>query len=1248
MPGATGSSITVTNPGSYSVAVTCGSGTATSEVFELSRLTLKTNVQNACPGSTGNVNLIVSNGVAPFSYNWNTGATTQDLMGVVNGNYSVAVTDGNGCVATTIATVSNTPVDINAGANKSICSGSSTSLQASGADLYFWSPATGLSSTNVSNPTANPSSTTTYTVTGYVVSGELVTNGDFNQGNRGILSDYAFVPGFATGGYSTGTGLYPEAKYTVVANRNDSNVTKYHPAFFGFGHNRGNEVGRNEDSYMAINGSTTLDQIVWRQTVEVLPNNDYSFSAWIASINLGNLSKLRFLINGVELGPQITAPATLNSWKQFYTVWNSGSATTAEISIINDNNASGGNDFGLDDISFSTTCFNTSTVTVTVNSPLTANAIVCPEATTFCLSGNAGIITGAQPEGGSGEYSYQWQISSDNSTWSDIDGATAMSYDPGTVYSTTRYRRVVSSGSCSMESNICTITITSGNTISNNTITAPATAAFCTSGNPGNISGTTPTGGGAGSFSYVWLSSVDGNEFTTIDGATSASFNPGVLSQTTYFRRVVNKGNCTSNASNIIVITINEVPAINQVSAGSVCGSGSTTLEVSSVTGASIKWYADQESTTALYTSAIYTTPVVSETTTYYAQATKNACSSDRLPVTVTVNTVPSVTSVENGATCGTGDVVVAATASAGDITWYSEATEGVQLGTGASFTLTSVAFNTTVYAQASANGCNSSRTAVTASINAPSSSEETQSACTSYSWNGETYTTSGDYTAHFTNAAGCDSTATLHLTIKSASTSSATASITEGESYTFFNQTLSTAGTYTHVLPNAAGCDSTISLTLTVIPAPVVSSCYAEEVISFNQKKRNDGSTVISTRSIATKALGAPQSSDVATSESNNNFVALGFGGDITLKFGSPIKNGAGNDVRVVETSFGTPACSRYPEKIRAYASQDGCNFVYMGEGCQDTDFDLGSLAWAQYIKIVDISNPNAIYQGTPVADGYDLDGIICLNGNESNPVLATVTPGANSVIAYAPGQCKNGTNVPVSRRNPANALGLPQGTDVVNFVALGFGGTLTLKYDYVIFDNPAANDIQVVETSYGNPSCNTYPERAQFEGSLDGTTWTYLGDLCQDGQLDINSAGVIQYIRITDRSLASNFSGAADGFDVDGLVVINKECGSNATRNAADLIVDVTSTPDEETVGNLYPNPATDIAVLSVDGAKANETWTVQVVDIAGRLVSTSSFTTTEGVTEHRIQVSQLASGIYQVIATNGANKIVQKMTH
>ena len=44
--------------------------------------------------------------------------------------------------------------------------------------------------------------------------------------------------------------------------------------------------------------------------------------------------------------------------------------------------------------------------------------------------------------------------------------------------------------------------------------------------------------------------------------------------------------------------------------------------------------------------------------------------------------------------------------------------------------------------------------------------STETHTACTSYDWNGTTYTTSGTYTYPTTNIAGCDSVATLILTI--------------------------------------------------------------------------------------------------------------------------------------------------------------------------------------------------------------------------------------------------------------------------------------------------------------------------------------------------------------------------------------------------------------------------------------------------------------------------------------------------
>ncbi len=92
------------------------------------------------------------------------------------------------------------------------------------------------------------------------------------------------------------------------------------------------------------------------------------------------------------------------------------------------------------------------------------------------------------------------------------------------------------------------------------------------------------------------------------------------------------------------------------------------------------------------------------------------------------------------------------------------------------------------------------------------------------YTFNGSTYSKAGTYSAHLTNAVGCDSLATLVLTIKDTSTSTTKASVCAGSSYTFNGNTYATAGTYTVHLTNAAGCDSTAYLVLSVIPLKTVS----------------------------------------------------------------------------------------------------------------------------------------------------------------------------------------------------------------------------------------------------------------------------------------------------------------------------------------------------------------------------------------------------------------------------------------
>ena len=81
--------------------------------------------------------------------------------------YTVLGVDANGCTSVDQVQVSvNALPTVNAGTNTSICPGVPTTLGASGASTYAWTPSTGLTGANTSTPAANPASTQTYTVTG--------------------------------------------------------------------------------------------------------------------------------------------------------------------------------------------------------------------------------------------------------------------------------------------------------------------------------------------------------------------------------------------------------------------------------------------------------------------------------------------------------------------------------------------------------------------------------------------------------------------------------------------------------------------------------------------------------------------------------------------------------------------------------------------------------------------------------------------------------------------------------------------------------------------------------------------------------------------------------------------------------------------------------------------------------------------------------------------------------------------------
>ncbi len=108
------------------------------------------------------------------------------------------------------------------------------------------------------------------------------------------------------------------------------------------------------------------------------------------------------------------------------------------------------------------------------------------------------------------------------------------------------------------------------------------------------------------------------------------------------------------------------------------------------------------------------------------------------------------------------------------------------------------------------------SDTTLMAIFEADSNVEFFETQCGSYTWqNGMTYSTSGTYYDTLTNVVGCDSVVTLHLTVNSSNTGDTTA--VSCDIFDWYGTTYTSSGDYLHTFTNANGCDSVVTLHLTV-----------------------------------------------------------------------------------------------------------------------------------------------------------------------------------------------------------------------------------------------------------------------------------------------------------------------------------------------------------------------------------------------------------------------------------------------
>jgi hypothetical protein len=340
----------------------------------------------------------------------------REVAGLSVGNYvsTITIASSNSQFTTQSVNCYGTVVPvITVGGGGSYCVGDPINLTSSGVTNQYWTGPNNYYSI-LQSPIITSSTTAmtgTYTVTGSITSGiNLVVDGNFESGG---------VSNFTTSYTRNTSSLTTEGTYNVI-----KSPYSEHTGFCACGdHTTGTGY------QMVVNGAPAI-QIIWQPTsaITVTPYTNYQFSYYVQTVDVNDIglfqspSQTQLFVNSIAAGPIYTANDTTGIWKQFKYNWYSGTNTTANLVLKNEDTATGGNDFALDDLVFQQVYTSSASVNVTVLSPGTPPSVSVTASANPVNSGTNVTFT-ANPTNGGTAPTYQWSV---NGT--PVTGATAVTY----------------------------------------------------------------------------------------------------------------------------------------------------------------------------------------------------------------------------------------------------------------------------------------------------------------------------------------------------------------------------------------------------------------------------------------------------------------------------------------------------------------------------------------------------------------------------------------------------------------------------------------------------------------------------------------------------------------------------------------------------------------------------------------------------------------------------------------------------
>jgi hypothetical protein len=1062
---------------------------------------------------------------------------------------------------------------------------------------YTWTPSTGLSASNVANPTASPTVTTTYVVT--------ATDGSGCSWNDNVVVTVNPLPVVnlgpditQCGGTATLNAGNPGATYLWSNAATTQSITASTSGTYSVTVTNANgcsasdaiQVTINTIPTVSISGNTTICSGN-STTLTASGASTYSWSNGgnTAAQNLSPASTTTYSVTGTAAnGCTNTASATVTvnttptvSITGNSTICNGGSTTLTANGADTYSWSNGGNTAAQTLNPSSTTsytvtgtasngCTNTTSVTVTVN----PNPTVSVSGNTTICDGSSTTLTA------SGATSYAWSTGGNMA-------AETVSPTVNTTYTVT-----------GTDGNSCTASTTVMVTVNPNpTLAISGNTTIC------NGSSTTITASGANT--YAW-SNGDNTASTTVSPTTS----------TTYSVTGTGANGCTSSTT--VFVTVDQLPNITISGNTTICNGNSTTLTAGGAS--SYAWSSGGNMAAETVSPAA--------TTTYTVTGTANTGCTNTATATVTVNQNPVITISGNTTICDGNST----TLSANGANMYAWSTGG----NGVSITVAPNATASYSVTGTDNNGCSGTASTTVTVNQGPaigvsgntticngSSTTITASGANTYSWSSggntasETVspTTTTTYSVTGTGSNGCATTVPVTVTVNALPSLSVSGNTTvcAGNSTTLtasgaamYNwssggnsaaETLTpnSTTTYTVTGTSAANCSNSVTVTVNVNALPAVTANATSSAICEGASVTLTGggaSTYAWTGNVTDAVAFTPAGTDsyTVTGTDANGCQSTA---SVTITVNAAPAVNLGQDI----AQCNGPVTLNAQNAGNTYLWSDGSNSQMISVSNSGTYWvdvtNAGGCTTRDSIQVTITSNPvvtlgNDIIQcgGAITLNAGNPGATYLWSDNSTAQTLNVNASGTYFVTATYTGGCEASDTISVTIFTPP----------VV---------TLSLPLDSVCFDGGP------IGLSGATPAGGTW--------SGNGVTAT---------QFDPMIAG-FGYQTITYTFTDAN--------------------GCTSSNTDSMKVVDCTgiwmdSNNDDISV-NVFPNPSSGVFTLNLDRVTSDEV-VVTVFDLTGQVVYSEKLNSVSNGLVATIDLSGFANGAYFLEVNSGATKQVVKV--